>query len=59
MTEGGYDIRALAESLQAAVEALAASSAEPSWLPSGVASDRGRAAVSAAKRVLAPYWKLA
>ena len=59
MTEGGYDLRALAESLQAAVEALAASSAEPSWLPSGVASDRGRAAVSAAKRVLAPYWKLA
>ena len=59
MTEGGYDPRALTESLQAAVEALAASSAEPSWLPSGVASDRGRAAVSAAKRVLAPYWKLA
>jgi acetoin utilization deacetylase AcuC-like enzyme len=59
MTEGGYDLRALAESLQAAVESLAASSAEPGWLPSGVASDRGRAAVSAAKRVLAPYWKLA
>jgi len=59
MTEGGYDLRALTESLQAAVESLAASSAEPSWLPSGVASDRGRAAVSAAKRVLAPYWKLA
>ena len=59
MTEGGYDLRALTESLQAAVESLAASSAEPGWLPSGVASDRGRAAVSAAKRVLAPYWKLA
>ena len=59
MTEGGYDLRALAESLQAAVEALAASSAEPGWASSGVASDRGRAAVSAAKRVLAPYWKLA
>jgi acetoin utilization deacetylase AcuC-like enzyme len=59
MTEGGYDLRALAESLQAAVEALAASSAEPGWPPIGVASDRGRAAVSAAKRVLAPYWKLA
>ena len=59
MTEGGYDLRALTESLQAAVESLAASSAEPSWPSSGVASDRGRSAVSAAKRVLAPYWKLA
>ena len=59
MTEGGYDLRALAESLQAVVESLAASSAEPAWPISGVASDRGRAAVSAAKRALAPYWKLA
>jgi acetoin utilization deacetylase AcuC-like enzyme len=58
MTEGGYDLRALTESLQAAVESLAAPSAEPGWVPSGVASDRGRAAVSAAKRVLAPYWKV-
>jgi acetoin utilization deacetylase AcuC-like enzyme len=58
MTEGGYDLRALTESLQAAVESLAASPAEPNWPASGVASDRGRAAVSAAKRVLAPYWKL-
>jgi acetoin utilization deacetylase AcuC-like enzyme len=59
MTEGGYDLRALTESLQAAVESLAASPAEPGWPKGGVAPDRGRAAVSAAKRVLAPYWKLA
>jgi len=59
MTEGGYDLRALTESLQAAVESVAASSAEPSWSAGGVASDRGPAAVSAAKRALAPYWKLA
>jgi acetoin utilization deacetylase AcuC-like enzyme len=59
MTEGGYDLRALTESLEAALESLAASTAEPKWPASGVVSDRGRAAVSAAKRALAPYWKLA
>jgi acetoin utilization deacetylase AcuC-like enzyme len=58
MTEGGYDLRALTESLQAVVDSLAASSAEPKWPVSGVASDRGSASVSAAKRALAPYWKL-
>jgi acetoin utilization deacetylase AcuC-like enzyme len=60
MTEGGYDLRALTESLEAAVDSLAMvpESPEPKWPVSGVASDRGRAAVSAAKPVLAPYWKL-
>jgi acetoin utilization deacetylase AcuC-like enzyme len=59
MTEGGYDLRALTESLQAAVDSLAASTAESRWPTGEVAPDRGRAAVSAAKRVQAPYWKLA
>lgn len=58
MTEGGYDLRALTESLEAVVDSLAASSLKPKWPVSGVASDRGRATVSAAKRVLAPYWKM-
>ena len=62
MTEGGYDLRALTESLEAVIDALAAPSSpgspELKWPVSGVASDRGRAAVSAAKRALAPYWKL-
>ena len=57
MTEGGYDLRALAESLEAVVESLGAPSAEPTWPVSAVPSDRGRMAVSAARRVLAPYWK--
>ena len=65
MTEGGYDLRALTESLEATVESLAASPVEPRWPvslvspASGIVSGRGRAAVSAAKQVLAPYWKLA
>ena len=60
VTEGGYDLRALAESLEGVVESLAASAKSPSvrWPASGVASDRGRVAVNAAKRALAPYWKL-
>ena len=62
MTEGGYDLRALTESLEATVESLAASPVEPRWPVSpvsGIVSGRGRAAASAAKQVLAPYWKLA
>jgi acetoin utilization deacetylase AcuC-like enzyme len=67
VTEGGYDLASLAESLEGVVESLAApdsESAKPTgspdvrWPASLVASDRGRAAVSAAKRALAPYWKL-
>jgi acetoin utilization deacetylase AcuC-like enzyme len=58
-TEGGYDLRALTESLEAVIDSLAAPSPAPKWPVSGVASDRGRAAVSAAKRALAPYWKVA
>ena len=58
MTEGGYDLRALAESLEAVVDSLGASTPQTKWPASGVASDRGRATVSAAKRALAAYWKL-
>jgi acetoin utilization deacetylase AcuC-like enzyme len=61
LTEGGYDLRALTESLEAAVNALAAPSSdvvEPVWPVSGIASSRGRSAVSAAARALNPYWRL-
>jgi acetoin utilization deacetylase AcuC-like enzyme len=58
MAEGGYDLHALAESLDGVVASLGGSSAEPEWPASAVASDRGRASVSAATRALAPYWKL-
>ena len=64
MTEGGYDLRALAASLQAVVDSLATASSpagrasDSKWPVSGVVSNRGHEAVSAAKRVLAPHWKL-
>ncbi len=60
VTEGGYDLRALAASLDAVIGALAA--ADPpspiAWPSSGIASTRGAAAVTALRPVLAPYWTL-
>jgi acetoin utilization deacetylase AcuC-like enzyme len=58
VTEGGYDLQALEESLEGVVESLAAANAEVRWPASSVASNRGRVAVNAAKRALASYWKL-
>ena len=59
VTEGGYDLRALAASFDAAVQALASSPPrEPAWPASGVASDRGRRSADAAKQALARFWKL-
>jgi acetoin utilization deacetylase AcuC-like enzyme len=61
VTEGGYDFRALTESLMAVTDALAAEHALPSdwWPPPGqIPPSRGRAASSAARHVLAPFWTL-
>jgi len=60
VTEGGYDLHALAASLQAVVETLASPSLEPGsirWPSSAIPSNRGRAAAAAAKRALAPFWR--
>ncbi len=62
VTEGGYDFRALSESLMAVTEALAAEPPLSSdwWPPPGdIPPSRGRAAASAARQVLAPFWTLA
>ena len=58
VTEGGYDLQALAASLDAVTQALSDPAGPARWAVSGVASDRGRAAVSASKRALAGYWTL-
>jgi acetoin utilization deacetylase AcuC-like enzyme len=59
VVEGGYDARALAECLRFVVDALDSKGSEANWpLPGAVAPTRGRAAVAAAKRVLAPHWKI-
>ena len=58
ITEGGYDLQALAASLDAVADTLNGSAQAARWPRSAVASDRGRAAVEAATRALSPYWRL-
>jgi acetoin utilization deacetylase AcuC-like enzyme len=58
VTEGGYDLRALAASLDAAVSALTEHDIGPRWRSSGIESDRGRRAVEAARGALEPHWQL-
>jgi acetoin utilization deacetylase AcuC-like enzyme len=58
VTEGGYDLRAFAASLDGVVQALAPPRIEPAWPASAVTSARGQAAADAAKRALARFWKV-
>jgi acetoin utilization deacetylase AcuC-like enzyme len=53
--EGGYDLAALAGSLDAMLAAL--NGAESPWPASGIASSRGREAVAAATAALGPFWR--
>jgi acetoin utilization deacetylase AcuC-like enzyme len=59
VTEGGYDLRALAASLDAVIEAhAAATTAAPEWPTSGIASTRGAEAVTAVRREQAAHWTI-
>jgi acetoin utilization deacetylase AcuC-like enzyme len=58
MTEGGYDLTALAQSLESAIDALASTSALVKWPEDDIASNRGRTTVNLVKPFLAPFWKL-
>ncbi len=60
VVEGGYDLQALAGSLDAVIETLSApASAQPAqWPTSGVASTRGEASVDAVRSTLTPFWTL-
>jgi acetoin utilization deacetylase AcuC-like enzyme len=60
VTEGGYDFRALADCLRGVVDALAAEQpAAAEWPePGSVPASRGRAATTAVRKTLAPYWQL-
>jgi acetoin utilization deacetylase AcuC-like enzyme len=59
VTEGGYDLQALAASLDAALTALDGPPPAPHWPSSGIASSRGRVGADAAVRALRPFWQLA
>jgi acetoin utilization deacetylase AcuC-like enzyme len=58
MTEGGYDLTALAQSLESAIGALSSTAPQASWPTDSPASTRGRTTVNMVKPVLAPFWKL-
>ena len=58
VTEGGYDLQGLGTSLDAVIAVLHAPPAAAKWPTSGVASSRGRHAISTVKESLTPYWSL-
>jgi acetoin utilization deacetylase AcuC-like enzyme len=60
LTEGGYDLQALNESMQAVADVLADDRVDQAaWpLPSAVSPVRGRAAVDAARSSLSQFWRL-
>jgi acetoin utilization deacetylase AcuC-like enzyme len=58
VTEGGYDLQALAACLDAVVETLAGRIGPAKWPTSEVASPRGRASADATKRALQPFWRV-
>jgi acetoin utilization deacetylase AcuC-like enzyme len=58
VTEGGYDLRALAASLEAVVHTLAGPLQPAKWPTTGVEATRGRASADAARRALGRFWRL-
>jgi len=59
VTEGGYDLEALAASLDAIIDAHASTPAAPvSWPASGRSAERGAAALATVRQAHASYWQL-
>jgi acetoin utilization deacetylase AcuC-like enzyme len=58
ITEGGYDLEALAESTHIVIDALDGPAAAPAWPASGIPSTRGRMAVEQVRPHLRPHWTL-
>ena len=57
--EGGYDLQALAGSLDGVIETLNGPPSPPAWPSSGIVSSRGRDSIKAAHLALAPFWTIA
>jgi acetoin utilization deacetylase AcuC-like enzyme len=57
ITEGGYDLHALAASLDAVANVLDGPASAVPWPVSGISSDRGEMAVEVTTRALAPFWR--
>jgi acetoin utilization deacetylase AcuC-like enzyme len=58
IVEGGYDLRALADSMRAVVDVLAGPTVAARWPQSDTRSNRGRVAVDAARKALGSHWNL-
>jgi acetoin utilization deacetylase AcuC-like enzyme len=56
VTEGGYDLRALAASLDTVIDTLHAPLADAAWPSSGIGSQRGADAARQAVSALAGFW---
>jgi acetoin utilization deacetylase AcuC-like enzyme len=56
--EGGYDLQALAASLDQSIERLSENAAPAAWPTSGIASSRGQATVAELRPLLAPFWTI-
>jgi acetoin utilization deacetylase AcuC-like enzyme len=57
VTEGGYDLRALAASLDAVAQVLAGPVGPAQWPKTDATSNRGTASAQAARKALAPFWR--
>ncbi|PWT79749.1 MAG: histone deacetylase [Blastocatellia bacterium] len=57
VTEGGYDLRALAASLDAVTQVLAGPIGPAHWPKADATSNRGGVSARAAKKALAPFWR--
>jgi acetoin utilization deacetylase AcuC-like enzyme len=58
VTEGGYDLQALAASIDVVLETLSGPVSDPRWPASGISAVRGRASVQAASQSLTSIWTL-
>jgi acetoin utilization deacetylase AcuC-like enzyme len=58
VAEGGYDLRAFDESLNASIAALSAPSNDPFWPAADAAPVRGRSARDQVRRALGSHWSL-
>ena len=58
IVEGGYDLRALADSMRTVVDVLGGPPAAPVWPRSDARSTRGPATVNAVRKALGSHWKV-
>jgi acetoin utilization deacetylase AcuC-like enzyme len=58
IVEGGYDLRALADSMRTVIDVLAGPASAAQWPRSEARSTRGRVAIDTARKALGSHWKI-